>query len=71
MIDYLKNNYQWIGAVVVPFLVALIGFIPILLKKSDRSQKVGDINGNGNTIINGDVKKQLTNKQKWRKRNSP
>lgn len=57
MIDYLKNNYQWIGAVVVPILVALIGFISILLKKSDRSQKVGDIKGNGNTIINGDVKK--------------
>ena len=57
MIDYLKNNYQWIGAVVVPILVALIGFISILLKKSDRSQKVGDIKGHGNTIINGDVKK--------------
>ena len=57
MIDYLKNNYQWIGAVVVPILVALIGFISILLKKSDRSQKVGDVNGNGNSIINGDIKK--------------
>lgn len=57
MIDYLKNNYQWIGAAIVPILVALIGFISILLKKSDRSQKVGDINGNGNTLINGDVQK--------------
>lgn len=57
MIDYLKNNYQWIGAVVVPILVALIGFFSFLLKNSDKSQKVGDINGNGNTIINGDVKK--------------
>lgn len=57
MIDYLKNNYQWIGAVVVPILVALIGFFSFLLKNSDKSQKVGDISGNGNTIINGDVKK--------------
>ena len=52
MIEYLKNNYLWIGTVVVPILVAIIGFISFLLKKSDRSQKVGDVNGNGNSIIN-------------------
>ena len=57
MIEYLKNNYLWIGTVVVPILVAIIGFISFLLKKSDMSQKVGDVNGNGNSIINGDIKK--------------
>lgn len=57
MIEYLKNNYLWIGTVVVPILVAIIGFFSFLLKKSDRSQKVGDVNGNGNSIINGDIKK--------------
>ena len=57
MIEYLKNNYLWIGTVVVPILVSIIGFFSFLLKKSDRSQKVGDVNGNGNSIINGDIKK--------------
>ena len=57
MIEYLKNNYLWIGTVVVPILVSIIGFFAFLLKKSDRSQKVGDVNGNGNSIINGDIKK--------------
>lgn len=57
MIEYFKNNYQWIGALVVPILLAVIGGIFQLCKKSDRSQKVRDVNGNGNTIINGDVDK--------------
>lgn len=57
MIDYIKNNYLWLGTVVVPLLVAIIGGFFMLLKKSGRNQKVGDVNGNGNTIINGDVKK--------------
>lgn len=57
MIDYIKNNYLWLGTVVVPLLVAIIGGISVLLKKPGRNQKVGDVNGNGNTIINGDVKK--------------
>lgn len=57
MIDYIKNNYLWLGTVVVPLLVAIIGGISVSLKKSGRNQKVGDIKGNGNTIVNGDVKK--------------
>lgn len=57
MIDYIKNNYLWLGAVIVPLLVAIISGIFAWFKKSGRSQKVGDINGNGNTVINGDVKK--------------
>lgn len=56
MIDYLKNNYLWLGAVVVPLLVAIIGGIFVLFKKSGRNQNVGDVNGNRNTIINGNVK---------------
>ena len=55
MIDYIKNNYLWIGSVIVPILIAFIGGIIKLLMKSGRNQKVGDINGNGNVIINGDV----------------
>lgn len=55
MIEYIKNNYTWIGAVIVPILIAIIGGVFQLCKKSGRNQKVGNINGNGNTIINGDV----------------
>ena len=51
MIDFLKNNYLWLGAVVVPIVVALIG----TLKKSGRNQKIRDVHGDGNTFINGDV----------------
>lgn len=56
MIDYLKENYLWIGAIVVPIIVALIGLVTALVKKSGRKQKLRDINGSGNTVINGDVK---------------
>ena len=56
MIDYLKENWQWIGAIVVPVVVAIIGLMAALVKKSGRKQKVGDIHGNGNSIINGNVK---------------
>lgn len=55
MIDYIKNNYLWIGSVIVPILIAFIGGIIKLFMKSGRNQEVGDINGNGNVIINGDV----------------
>lgn len=58
MIEYLKENYQWIGAIVVPIMVAIIGAVTVLVKKAGRKQKVGDIRGNGNTIINGDVKEK-------------
>lgn len=55
MIEYFKENYLWIGAIVVPIIVAIIGAVAVLVKKAGRKQKVGDIRGNGNTIINGDV----------------
>ena len=58
MIEYFKDNYQWIGAIVVPIMVAIIGAVAVLVKKAGRKQKVGDIRGNGNTIINGDVKEK-------------
>lgn len=56
MVDYIKNNYEWIGAV-GSILVAIIRGIIHLFKKSGRNQRIGDINGNGNTIINGDINK--------------
>ena len=57
MIDYLKENYLWIGAIVVPIIVAIIGVISDLVNKTRRKQKIGSIKGNGNTIINGDCYK--------------
>ena len=56
MMDFLKENWQWIGAIVVPIVVALIGLVAALVKKSGRRQKISDISGDGNTVINGDVK---------------
>ena len=55
MIDYLKENYLWIGAIVVPVVVALIGLVAALVKKPGRKQKIGNISGSGNTVINGDM----------------
>ena len=56
MIDYFKENWQWIGAIVIPIVVAIIGLVAVFVKKSGRKQKVGDIYGDGNNVINGDVK---------------
>lgn len=56
MIDYLKENYLWMGAIVVPIVVALIGLVAALVKKPGRKQKIGNISGSGNTVINGDMK---------------
>lgn len=54
MIEFVQEYWQWIiGVVLVPIIAALIGAV---VKKSGRKQKVGDIHGNRNTIINGDVK---------------
>lgn len=55
MIDYLKDNYLWLGATVIPIIAAIIGFVAVLVKKSGRKQKVGNITGDGNVVINGDV----------------
>ena len=53
MEDFFIKHWQWIiGAVVVPVIVAII---KVVLSKSGRKQKVGDINGNGNQIVNGDI----------------
>ena len=54
MMDFIKENWQWIiGVVAVPIICAIIG---VVFKKTGRKQKVGDIHGDGNSIINGDVK---------------
>lgn len=58
MIEYFKENYLWIGAIVVPIMVAIISAVAGLVKKAGRKQKVGNIQGNGNTIINGNVKEK-------------
>ena len=53
MIDFVQQYWQWIiGAVAVPIIVAII---KVAFAKSGRKQKVGDINGNGNQIVNGDI----------------
>lgn len=56
MIDYLKENWEWIGAIVVPIVIAIIGLVSAHVMNSGRKQKVGDISGDGNSVINGDVK---------------
>lgn len=53
MIEFFANYWQWIiGVVFIPIVVAII---KVAFSKSGREQKVGDINGNGNQLINGDV----------------
>ena len=52
MIDYIKENYLWLSAIVVPIVVALIG----AFKKTSRNQKIRDVKGDGNMFINGDVR---------------
>ena len=55
MKDFFMDYWQWIiGVVAVPILVALI---KVFFTKPGRKQKVGNVNGNGNQVINGDVKK--------------
>lgn len=50
MMEFIQEYWQWIiGVVLVPIVAALV-------KKTGRKQEVGDISGNRNTIINGDVK---------------
>lgn len=56
MIDYLKENYLWLGAIVIPIIVAIISAVAVIIKKTGRKQKVGNITGDGNTVINGDIK---------------
>ena len=57
MIEFLKENYPWLGVTVIPIIVAIISLVAVLIKKSGRKQKVGNITGDGTTIINGDIKK--------------
>ena len=53
MIEFLAKYWQWIiGVVLIPIVVAVI---KVAFGKSGRKQTVGDINGNGNHVINGDV----------------
>lgn len=56
MIDYLKENYLWLGAIVIPIIVAIISAVAVIIKKTGRKQKVGNITGDGNMVINGDIK---------------
>ena len=63
MIEYIKNNFYWIGPVIVPILITIIGGVFHLCKKSGRNQKIGNINGSGNTIINGDVTEHTQKKK--------
>lgn len=54
MKEFFLEYWQWIiGSVLVPVLVVIIGNA---IKKQGRKQKVGDIHGSGNQVINGDVK---------------
>lgn len=54
MIEFLATYWQWIiGVVLIPIVVAII---KVAFSKSGRKQTVGDIKGNGNQFINGDVK---------------
>lgn len=59
MIDWIKENYIWIGALVIPIVVALIR---AHAKKSDnsvgRNQKIGGVNGSNNVFVNGDINKK-------------
>ena len=41
-----------VSVVAIPIICAIIG---VAFKKSGRKQKVGDIHGDGNNIINGNV----------------
>ena len=53
MKGFCTENWQWIiGVVVVPIVVAII---KVAFSKSGRKQTVGDVKGNGNQVINGDV----------------
>ena len=57
MIELLKENYLWLGATVIPIIVVIIKALTAIFKKSGRKQKVGNITGDGNIVINGDIKK--------------
>lgn len=56
MIDYIKDNYLWLSAIVVPIVAALIRVVATMVKKPSRNQKINSVKGNNNTMINGDVK---------------
>ena len=55
MIEFLKENYPWLGVIAIPIIAAIIKSLAVIFKKSGRNQKIGNITGDGNTIINGDV----------------
>lgn len=57
MIEFLKENYLWLGVTIIPILAAVIGAVAVIIKKSGRKQRVGNITGDGNIVINGDIKK--------------
>ena len=56
IIVFLKENCSWIGTILIPIIVAIIGALSTLSSKKGRTQKISDIRGNGNNVINGDIK---------------
>lgn len=56
MLEFLQEYREILIKIVVPVLVAIIGLLGYLFQKPTRSQKIGDIKGNNNTVINGDIK---------------
>lgn len=56
MINFLEKHKEIIIEIIVPISLALIGLLMKILNTSARSQKIGNINGNNNKVINGDVK---------------
>ena len=56
MINFLEKHKEIIIEIIVPISLALIGLLMNILNTSARSQKIGNINGNNNKVINGDVK---------------
>lgn len=62
MIEFIKENSNWLSTVIVPIVVALIGAIAVYAKKSGgsskRTQKIGDVSGSNNAFVNGDVNRK-------------
>lgn len=56
IVEFLKENYVWIGTILIPIIVAIIGAWATLSSKKGRTQKIRDIRGNRNNVINGDLK---------------
>lgn len=58
MIDFLRNNYEWIAALLMALAAIITACSKFFNKKRGRSskQKVGDISNSNVININGDYK---------------